>query len=106
MKAEILVGPERRRRWSGEEKARIVADAAAPGANADAAAQPAKCTNQLLTTGKVDGSAKPIAQQRHIVRLSRSYSSAIHSNSVPARAAFTSSKFSMISVSFWGVVLP
>ncbi len=32
MKAEILVGPERRRRWSADEKARIVAEAAAPGA--------------------------------------------------------------------------
>ena len=32
MKAEILVGPERRRRWSGEEKARIVAEATAPDA--------------------------------------------------------------------------
>jgi transposase len=32
MKAEILVGPERRRRWSAEEKARIVAETAAPGA--------------------------------------------------------------------------
>jgi transposase len=32
MKAEILVGPERRRRWSGEEKARIVAEATMPDA--------------------------------------------------------------------------
>lgn len=32
MRAEILVGPERRRRWSAEEKARIVAEASAPGA--------------------------------------------------------------------------
>lgn len=32
MKAEILVGPERRRRWSAEEKARIVAETGAPGA--------------------------------------------------------------------------
>jgi transposase len=32
MKAEILAGPERRRRWSDGEKARIVAEAAAPGA--------------------------------------------------------------------------
>ena len=31
MKAEILAGPERRRRWSDGEKARIVAEAAAPG---------------------------------------------------------------------------
>ena len=27
MKAEILIGPERRRRWSADEKARIVAEA-------------------------------------------------------------------------------
>src|SRR4030095_11374993 len=32
MKPDILVGPERRRRWSGEEKARIVAEASAPDA--------------------------------------------------------------------------
>lgn len=32
MRAEILVGPERRRRWSAEEKSRIVAEASAPGA--------------------------------------------------------------------------
>jgi transposase-like protein len=31
MKAEILAGPERRRRWSEEEEARIVAEAAVPG---------------------------------------------------------------------------
>jgi transposase len=40
MKAEILAGPERRRRWSEEEKARIVAEAAALGARvADIARQ-------------------------------------------------------------------
>jgi transposase len=32
MRAEILIGPERRRRWSAEEKARVVAEAAVPGA--------------------------------------------------------------------------
>lgn len=32
MRAEILVGPERRRRWSAEEKSRIVAEASVPGA--------------------------------------------------------------------------
>lgn len=31
MRAEILVGPERRRRWSVEEKLEIVREAAAPG---------------------------------------------------------------------------
>jgi transposase len=32
MKAEILIGPERRRRWSADEKARIVAEATVPDA--------------------------------------------------------------------------
>ncbi|MBS1168242.1 MAG: hypothetical protein H6R00_4267 [Proteobacteria bacterium] len=32
MRGEILVGPERRRRWSGEEKRRIVGEADADGA--------------------------------------------------------------------------
>ena len=32
MRAEILDGPERRRRWSAEEKLRIVAEAALPDA--------------------------------------------------------------------------
>jgi transposase-like protein len=32
MKAEILAGPERRRRWSAEEKARIVSETMAAGA--------------------------------------------------------------------------
>lgn len=32
MRAEVLVGPERRRRWSVEEKLRIVGEATAPGA--------------------------------------------------------------------------
>jgi len=31
MRAEVLVGPERRRRWSVEEKLRIVREAAVPG---------------------------------------------------------------------------
>ena len=32
MRAEILVGPERRRRWGAEDKARMVAEAALPDA--------------------------------------------------------------------------
>jgi transposase len=32
MKAEILVGPERRRRWIGDEKAQIIAEATVPEA--------------------------------------------------------------------------
>ena len=35
---EIMPGPERRRRWSGEEKARIVAESFAPGVAASSVA--------------------------------------------------------------------
>ena len=31
MRGEVLVGPERRRRWSGDEKARIVEESLRPG---------------------------------------------------------------------------
>jgi transposase len=37
-RVEVLAGPERRRRWSCEEKARIVAESLAPGAVAGAIA--------------------------------------------------------------------
>ena len=37
-RVEVLAGPERRRRWSWEEKARIVAESLAPGAVAGAIA--------------------------------------------------------------------
>jgi transposase len=32
MQGEVLVGPERRRRWSAEEKSRIIAESLRPGA--------------------------------------------------------------------------
>jgi transposase len=32
MRGEVLVGPERRRRWSAEEKSRIIAESLRPGA--------------------------------------------------------------------------
>ena len=38
IRVEVLTGPERRRRWSWEEKARIVAESLAPGAVAGAIA--------------------------------------------------------------------
>lgn len=37
--AEVLEGPERRRRWSAEEKARIVAESLVPGAIASVVAR-------------------------------------------------------------------
>lgn len=33
-RGEVLSGPERRRRWTFEQKARIVAESLAPGASA------------------------------------------------------------------------
>ena len=39
MKAEVLTGPERRRRWSADEKARIVGEMLAPGAEVAAIAR-------------------------------------------------------------------
>ena len=38
-RAEVLDGPERRRRWTAEEKARIVAESFGPGAVASAVAR-------------------------------------------------------------------
>jgi len=50
MKAEILVGPERRRRWSVEEKLRIVAEAAVPGAQVAEIARRSGISRSLLYT--------------------------------------------------------
>ena len=50
MEAEILVGPERRRRWSAEERARIVAEASAPEARvADIARRHGVSRNLIYT---------------------------------------------------------
>lgn len=50
MKAEILVGPERRRRWSTEEKLRMVAEVAAPGAQVAEIARRHGISRSLLYT--------------------------------------------------------
>jgi transposase len=48
MRAEVLVGPERRRRWSVDEKLRIVREAFAPGARiADVARRRDVCRAQI-----------------------------------------------------------
>jgi transposase len=47
---ELLMGPDRRRRWSAEEKARIVAETLAPGARvADVARRWQLCSQQIFT---------------------------------------------------------
>ncbi len=46
---ELLTGPDRRRRWSAEEKARIVAETLAPGARvADVARRWQLCSQQIV----------------------------------------------------------
>ena len=57
MKAEILVGPERRRRWSGEEKARIVAEATAPDARVADIARRHGVSRSLIYTWRREASA-------------------------------------------------
>ena len=48
MRAEILTGPERRRRWSVEEKLSILADADEPGATVTAVATRRDVTRQQI----------------------------------------------------------
>ena len=50
MKAEILAGPERRRRWGSEEKASIVAEAMAPSAKVSEIARRYGISRSLLYT--------------------------------------------------------
>jgi transposase len=50
MTVEILTSPERRRRWSTEEKARIVAEAKAPGAMVAAIARRHGVSRSLVYT--------------------------------------------------------
>lgn len=50
MQAEILTGPERRRRWSAEEKARIVAETKTPGTRVADVARRHRVSRGLLYT--------------------------------------------------------
>jgi transposase len=50
MKVEVLTGVERRRRWSTEEKARIVEETLVPGANVSAVARRHGVSRGLLFT--------------------------------------------------------
>ena len=58
MQAEILTGPERRRRWSEEEKARIVAETMEPGTRvADVARRHGVSRGLLYTWRRESGTA-------------------------------------------------
>ena len=55
MKDEVLVGPERRRRWGLEEKAGIVAEATVPGAKVSEIARRHGISRSLLYTWRREG---------------------------------------------------
>jgi transposase len=57
MTVEILTSPERRRRWSTEEKARVVAEAKAPGAMVAAIARRHGVSRSLVYTWRRERSA-------------------------------------------------
>jgi transposase len=57
MQAEILTGPERRRRWSAEEKARIVAETTRPGARVTDVARRHEVSRGLLYTWRREACA-------------------------------------------------
>jgi len=50
MRAEVLSGPERRRRWSEEEKARFVAETRQPGGTVADAARRHDLSRNLIYT--------------------------------------------------------
>jgi transposase len=56
MKAEILVGPERRRRWDAEEKARTVAEATVPEARVADLARRHGVSRSLIYTWRREAS--------------------------------------------------
>lgn len=60
MKAEVLAGPERRRRWSAAEKARVVAEVLAPGAKATEIARRHGVSRSLVYAWRREARPEPI----------------------------------------------
>ena len=60
MKTEVLAGPERRRRWSAAEKAQVVAEVLAPGANVTAIARRCGISRSLLYAWRSEARPEPI----------------------------------------------
>lgn len=60
MQAEILTGPERRRRWSAEEKARIVAETTRPGTRVADVARRHGVSRGLLYTWRREACASAL----------------------------------------------
>jgi Transposase len=62
-RVEVLTGPARRRRWSAEEKARIVEETLAPGARVSEVARRWQVCSQQVFGWRDQGMAAPA--QRH-----------------------------------------
>ena len=60
MKTEVLAGPERRRRWSAAEKARVVAEALRPGAKVTAIARRCGVSRSLVYAWRREARPEPI----------------------------------------------
>lgn len=60
-RVEVITGDRRRRTWSAEEKARIVAESAAPGANISAVARRNGLNRGLLTVWRREAGVVPPA---------------------------------------------
>ena len=62
MSGEILSGPEWRRRWSSEEKAKIVAEAVVPGARVGEIARRHEISRSLLYTWRREAMPEPATE--------------------------------------------
>jgi transposase len=60
-RVEVLTGPTRRRRWSAEEKARIVAETLVPGASASEVARRWQLSSQQVFTWRREARAGHLA---------------------------------------------
>ena len=60
MQAEILTGPERRRRWSAEEKARIVGETRTPGVRVADVARRHGVSRALLYTWRREAGGRAL----------------------------------------------
>lgn len=60
MKTEILAGPERRRRWSAAEKARVVAEVLAPGAKVTEIARRHGVSRSLVYAWRREARPEPV----------------------------------------------
>ena len=61
MRGEVLVGPERRRRWSEDEKARIIEESLRPGAQVADIARRHRVSRGLLYTWRREARCAPVS---------------------------------------------